>query len=118
MNQSPTALLMSFSAWLMARYRLDVSAQASEFMASHLPTVSLADYAGLPVELIGKLRRDGNPAEFLTMHDLQLLERWIMSQRNVTRGLECRVSRLLEERAALVAAIEQMKKNGGTSHAS
>lgn len=97
MNQSTTALLMSFSAWLLQRYRLDVSAQASEFMAYHLPAVSLADYAGLPVELIGKLRRDGNPAEFLTMQDIYNLVAFIEGQRDVINAQQRRIAQLIED---------------------
>ena len=94
---SDTALMMSFSAWLLAGYRLDVSAQASEFMSSHSPAVSFADYVGLPVELIGKLRRDGNPAEFLTMQDIDNLVAFIEGQRDVINAQQRRIAQLIED---------------------
>lgn len=94
---SDTALMMSFSAWLLAGYRLDVSAQASEFMSSHSQAVSLADYAGMPVELISKLRRDGNPAEFLTMQDIDNLVAFIEGQRDVINAQQRRIAQLIED---------------------
>ena len=97
MNKSPTALMMSFSAWLLAGYRLDVSAQASEFMSSNSPAVSLADYVGLPVELMGKLRRDGNPLEFLTMQDIDNLVAFIEGQRDVINAQQRRIAQLIED---------------------
>lgn len=99
MNQSPTALMMSFSAWLLQRYRLDVSAQASEFMASHSPAVSLADYVGLPVELMSKLRHDGNPVEYLTMKDIDNLVAFIEGQRDVINAQQRRIAQLIEDDA-------------------
>ena len=99
MRASDTALLMSFAAWLLARYRLDVTATAAEFLESTetKSTAEVADFAGLPVELIGKMQRDGNPAEFLSMQDIADLKSFIKGQRDVISAQQRRIAQLIED---------------------
>lgn len=50
-----------------------------------------------PVELIGKLCRDGNPAEFLTMQDIDNLVAFIEGQRDVINAQQRRIAQLIED---------------------
>lgn len=56
------------------------------------------EYAGLPVELMAKLNRDGNPAEFLTMDDVVKIRDFITGQRSIINGQQNRIDKLLQER--------------------